>query len=192
MILPLLDTQENLVKRLHTAETRIAELMEEQESPTYTTLLRNDLENGNRRISPLKTKPRGLYKLKQLSFSKRGKKVHFEAPTAPPRRRALIEEVQSEDDIQEEEKISLLLHHSEDVQLDREKRMKNEKAIFTVRPKLKLVSANLKSKTRRAPLPPPSHPTGSTPFSPNLVASAAPFSKVRVKAEHHEDDQPEA
>ena len=118
--------------------------------------------------------------------------MHFEAPTAPPRRRAMIERVQNEDDIQEEEKISLLLHHSEDVQLDQKRRMKNEKAVLTVRPKLKLVSANLKSKTRRAPLPPPSHPTGPTPFSPNLVASAALSSKVRVRAEHHEDDQPEA
>ena len=40
MILPLLDTQEDLVKRLHRAETRIAELIEEQESQTYTTLLK--------------------------------------------------------------------------------------------------------------------------------------------------------
>ena len=160
MILPLLDTQENLVDRLHRAETRIAQLIEEQGSQTYTTILRTDPETGNKRIAPLKTKPRGLYKLKQLSFSKRGKKVHFEAPTVPPRRRARIERVQNEDGIQEEEEISLLLHHSEDVQLDQKRRMKNEKAVFTVRPKLKLVSANLKSKTRRAPIPPPSQSTG--------------------------------
>ena len=100
----------------------------------------------------------------------------------------MIERAQDEDGIQQEEETSLLLHRSEDEQPDHKRKMKSEKSVLTVRPKLKWVSANLKSKTR-APLPPPSQATGLNSFLPNLVTPPVLPCKMRIRADHHEDEE---
>ena len=63
MIHPLIDTQEDLVQRLYTAEETIREMLDQQTQPIYTTLFRNDGGNsaGKGTISGFKTKSKGLY-----------------------------------------------------------------------------------------------------------------------------------
>ena len=189
----LIDTQENLVQRLHTVEGTIKEL---QQTPSiYTTVFGDDNENDA-----------GQGTMKQLSLNRRKRKVHFEMPVAPPRFMRMVEEEECENDVLEEvecendvleEGQALLPHplgitllgnpgHTEKLQLNRERRKNERKAISTSRPRLKpkssprpqltLIPANLQiskvQKTKRAP-PVPSSP------------------KIRVAAEFHSNDQPE-
>ena len=86
MINPLIDTQEDLVQRLHEAEEKIRGLLDQQTQSIYTTVFGNDNENaaGKGTITGLRTKSKVLYgsrnqgsRLKQLSLNRRNRKVHF-------------------------------------------------------------------------------------------------------------------
>ena len=203
MINLLIDTQEDLVQRLHTAEGTIKELLDQQTPSIYTTVFGNDNENGAgqgtmKQLSLNRRKRKGT--MKQLSLNRRKRKVHFEMPVAPPRFMRMVEEVECENDVLEEvecendvleEGQALLPHplgitllgnpgHTEKLQLNRERRKNERKAISSSRPRIKasprpqltLIPANLSQKTKRAP---------PVPSSPN----------IRVTAEFHSNDQPE-
>ena len=203
MIHPLIDTQEDLVQRLHTAEETIREMLDQQTQSIFTTVFGNDGENGAGKgtISGFKTKSKGLYgsrnqgfRLKQLSLNRRKRKVHFEMPVAPPRFRRMVEEVEIEDDVLEEEQSSLLPPplentlrgnpgHTEKLQLNRERIKEERKAISTSRPRLKASSP--RSMRPQLTLIPAnlSHKTKRAPPVPSS-------SNIRVTAEHHSNDQP--
>ena len=158
MINLLVDTQENLVQRLHTLEGTIKEL--QQVPSIYTTVLGDDNESDAgqgtmKQLSLNKRKRKGA--VKQLSINGRKKKVHFEMPTAPPRFMRMMEEVECENDELEkvecendelEEGQALLPHplgitllgnpgHTEKLQINRERRRNERRTISTSRPRLK-------------------------------------------------------
>ena len=213
MIHPLIDTQEDLVQRLHTAEETIREMLDQQTQPTYTTVYRDHGGNGAGTISGFKTRSKGLYgsrnqgfRLKQLSLNKKKRKVHFEniMPVAPPRCRRMVEEVEAEDDVVlEEEQSSLLppppanmLHsgnpgYTENLELSRERVREEKKAIPTSRPRLKAPPP--RSIRPQLTLIPANlrHKTKRAPPIPSSnITPPTPSSNIRVTAEHHSDDQP--
>ena len=210
MIYPLIDTQEDLVQRLYTAEETIKEMLDQQTGDEngirthagYTTMFKNDGEDGAGKgtISGFKTKSKGLYgsksqgfRLKQFSLNRRKRKVHFEMPVAPPRGRRMVEEVEIEDDVLDEEQSSLLPpppesmlrdnpEYTENLQLNRERIKEEMKAISTSRPRLK--ASSLRNVRPQLTLIPANlkHKTKKT-------QPTSSSSNIRVTAEHHSNDQ---